>query len=165
MGCCQPEHWQAVRTMGSSGSADSPFSNRTYQEAAGQVTPSLGDVPRGTGQWLLPLALQNNADAAWMDTLEMGNKRNQGTLGARRLAMQVAECLKNVLTSKQVLKPCRQHLLFFSWRIVYALDHDNGFFQIGANVFRTFFDAVRVAELMDAEISGGAVKALEGTGG
>ena len=43
--------------------------------------------------------------------------------------------------------------------------HDNGFFQIGANVFRTFFDAVRVAELMDAEISGGAVKALEGTGG
>lgn len=52
----------------------------------------------------------------------MGNKRNQGTLEARRLAMQVAECLKNVLTSKQVLKPCRQYLLFFSWRIVYALD-------------------------------------------
>lgn len=30
--------------------------------------------------------------------------------------------------------------------------HPNGFFQVGKNVFRTFFDAIRVIELMDAEI-------------
>lgn len=41
----------------------------------------------------------------------MGNKRNQGTLGDRLLAMQVEAILENVLTSKQVLKPCHQHSL------------------------------------------------------